>query len=392
MSAAQLILLQNAHVYTPDDAGVQDVLFAGGRIAAMGPKLALPPQGWPAQVLDLQGAPLIPGLVDGHVHFAGGGGEAGAETRVPPVQVTDLTRAGVTSAVGLLGTDGTTRGVAELLATARGLAAFGLSTWCYTGSYQLPLVTLSGSVRDDLVHNDRLIGVGELALSDHRSSQPTFDELLRVASDCHVCGMMTGKAGVLHLHMGDGRRGLELVRRALAETELPARTFHPTHVNRQRWLWEEAKDLTRTTGAYVDVTAFEADEDSLDAPEAIGQWLDAGLPADKLTVSSDGGGCLPVFTPDGELLHMDVGRSFCLAQSIATLVNQGRSLGDVLPPFTRNPAKLLRLSGKGELKVGGPADAVVLGPDHLPLHVWAAGRALLADGQAVVRGRFERAG
>jgi len=308
------------------------------------------------------------------------------------VQVSDLTTAGVTSAVGLLGTDGTTRSVAELLAAARGLSAFGLSTWCYTGSYQLPLVTLTGSVRSDLVHNDRLIGVGELALSDHRSSQPTFDELLRVASDCHVCGMMTGKAGLLHLHMGDGRRGLELVRRALAETELPARTFHPTHVNRQRWLWEEAKDLTRTTGACVDVTAFEADADSLDAAEAIEDWLDLGLPADKLTVSSDGGGCLPVFTPDGELLHMDVGRSVCLAQAIATLVGRGRKLANVLAPFTHNPARLLRLTGKGELRVGGPADAVALGPNHLPLHVWAGGRALVQDGQAVVRGRFERAG
>jgi beta-aspartyl-dipeptidase (metallo-type) len=386
-----MTLLRNAHVFAPADLGVQDVLLAGGQIVALAPKLALPPQSWPLDVVDLQGLALIPGLVDGHVHFAGGGGEAGASTRVPPVQLTHLTRAGVTSAIGLLGTDGTTRSIAELLACARGLQDGGVSTWCYTGSYQLPLVTLSGSVRSDLVHNDRLIAVGEVALSDHRSSQPTYDELLRIASDCHVCGMMTGKAGVLHLHMGDGRRGLELVRKALHDTELPARTFHPTHVNRQRWLWQEAKDLTRTTGAYVDVTAFEADADSLDAAEAIGDWLDSGLPTARLTVSSDGGGCLPVFDRDGVLQHMDVGQSMCLSDAIATLLAAGRSLADILPPFTCNPAQLFRLSGKGTIAVGAAADVVVLTPAGRTLHVWGSGRCLVRDGQPLVRGRFESA-
>ena len=52
-----------------------------------------------------------------------------------------------------------------------------------------------------------MIGIGELALSDHRSSQPTRDELLRIASDAHVAGMISGKAGIVHLHLGDGERG-----------------------------------------------------------------------------------------------------------------------------------------------------------------------------------------
>ena len=70
-----------------------------------------------------------------------------------------------------------------------------------------PPVTFTGSVRDDIVFLDPVIGVGELALSDHRSSQPTQDELLRIASDAHVAGMISGKAGILHLHLGDGERG-----------------------------------------------------------------------------------------------------------------------------------------------------------------------------------------
>ena len=70
-------------------------------------------------------------------------------------------------------------------------------------------------MRGDLVLLEPLLGIGELAISDHRSSQPTFDEILRLAADAHVAGLMTGKAGMLHLHLGDGPRGLDFVRRAL---------------------------------------------------------------------------------------------------------------------------------------------------------------------------------
>jgi beta-aspartyl-dipeptidase (metallo-type) len=389
MQTPSLTLFRRAHLFDPSDCGVVDVLVAAGQVAAIAPHLELPPSSWPCEVLDLQGAPLVPGLIDGHVHFAGGGGEAGAHTRVPPVQLTHLTLAGVTSAIGLLGTDGSTRTIAELLACARTLAHHGLSTWCYTGSYELPLVTLTGSVRGDLVHNDRLIAVGELALSDHRSSQPTYDELLRLASDCHVSGMMTGKAGLLHLHLGDGRRGLEMVRRALGETELPARTFHPTHVNRQRWLWQEAKALARDQGCTVDVTAFEADEESLDVAQAIEDWLDSGLDPQRLTASSDGGGCLPVFDKDGVLLHMDVGRSMGLSDAIVALLARGRTLAQVLPFFTSHVAKQFRLVGKGHLSVGADADLQILNDLGRPQAVMARGRWLVRDGKPLVRGLFE---
>lgn len=389
MTTSPLLLLRHAHLYDPVDRGVVDLLIAGSQVAAVAADLGAPPSGWPCETLDLQGAAVAPGLIDCHVHFAGGGGEAGAQTRVPPVQLTHLTLAGVTSAIGLLGTDGSTRTIAELLACARTLAFHGLSTWCYTGSYELPLVTLTGSVRGDLVHNERLVAVGELALSDHRSSQPTYDELLRLASDCHVSGMMTGKAGLLHLHLGDGKRGLELLRRALTETELPARTFHPTHVNRQRWLWQEAKALAREFGSTVDVTAFDADADSLDVPEAIEDWLNSGLDPARLTASSDGGGCLPVFDGEGVLLHMDVGRSMGLSDAIVQLLSRGRALAEVLPFFTSNVARQFRLRGKGSLAVGADADLQILDATGRPTDVLAGGRWLVRRGQPVVRGLFE---
>ena len=386
-----LTLLRHAHLFSPDDMGFCDMLLAGGQVAAIGPHLSPPPGDWPCEIIDVAARRVIPGLVDCHVHLCGGGGEAGAQTRVPAVRVTDLTLAGVTTAVGLLGTDGSTRTVAESLASARALHHAGLSAWCYTGSYQLPLVTLTGSVRGDLVHNDRLVAVGELAISDHRSSQPTFEEFVRIASDCHVCGMMTGKAGLLHLHLGDGPRGLDLVRRALLETELPARTFHPTHLNRNRRLWAEAKQLHRDRGLYGDITAFKPEsDDELSAAEAISDWMDSGLDPARLTASSDGGGCIPVFDGEGVLQRMDVGKSMGLSDALVQLLAQGRLLEQVLPVFTRNPARLFRLRGKGELVVGADADLVVLDEAGRASEVMARGKWMVRRGVPLVRGMFEQ--
>src|SRR5690606_23628728 len=210
---------------------------------------------------------LIPGLIDAHVHVTGGGGEAGFHTRAPAPPLSRYTTAGVTTVVGLLGTDDLTRTTGGLLAQVRALRAEGLTAYAWTGGYHLPPTTLTGSIRGDIVHLAEVIGFGELAISDHRSSQPTFEEVVRVASECHVAGLMTGKAGVLHLHLGDGERGLGLVRRALDETELPPRTFHPTHVNRRRALFDEALALT-ARGVTIDVTAFPPDQAAPDEVEA----------------------------------------------------------------------------------------------------------------------------
>jgi beta-aspartyl-dipeptidase (metallo-type) len=382
-----MLLLRGGEVFAPEPRGRADLLLAGGRVVAIG-QIEAPPSGWPVTVLELDGRRVIPGLVDAHVHLAGGGGEAGAATRVRPVELTHLTQAGVTTAIGLLGTDVTTRNMAELLANARGLSELGLTALCYTGGYAVPPVTLTGSVRGDITHVDRIVAAGEIAISDHRSSQPTFDEIARLAADCHVAGLMTGKAGVLHLHLGDGSRGLELVRRCLDETELPPRTFHPTHCNRNRSLWAEAKALSKR-GIYVDVTAFPADDDTLSAAAAIADWLDSGLDPARLTCSSDGGGCLPVFGPDGRVAHMDVGRSSSLCETLAELLAAGRSLPEVLPVMTSNVAQLFRLSGKGGLAPGADADVVVLDEHARPYHVLAGGRWFVRDGAPTVRGPFE---
>jgi beta-aspartyl-dipeptidase (metallo-type) len=383
-----LYMLRHAKVFAPEPLGVRDVLVAGGRIAAIGHHLPAVPTELLTEELDLEGGMLIPGLLDIHTHLTGGGGEGGAHTRVPSPLLSDFTRAGVTTAVGLLGTDGSTRTIAELLACARGLETLGLTTYCYTGAYEVPPPTLTSSVRGDIVHVDRIIAVGEVAISDHRSSQPTFDELVRIAADAHVAGMMTGKAGLLHLHMGDGRRGLSLVRRALEETEIPARVFHPTHVNRNFALWEEAKTLT-ASGCSIDVTAFPPDEHGPPAATALAEYLAAGLDPSKLTLSSDGGGCLPTFDAHGTLEHMDVGKSFALLEAIRDARELGAPLPQLLATCTSNAADLFRLHDKGRIQVGKHADLVVIDDRMQALHTMARGRWMVRDGKALVRGLFE---
>ena len=296
--------------------------------------------------------------------------------------------AGVTSCVGVLGTDGTTRTIRDLVACTLGLREQGISAWCYTGSYQLPPPTLTGSVRDDIVFIDPIIGLGELALSDHRSSQPTLDDVLRVASDVYVAGMISGKAGVLHCHMGSGPRGFDLLETALETTEIPARLYPPTHINRERWLFQDAKKLVKR-GVTVDLTAFPDDGETLMAAEAIAQWRREDLPMGQLTCSSDGAGCLPTFDEDGRLVRMEVGEPITLLQALQGLIAEGEPLDIVLPVFTSNVARVLNLPNKGHVQVGGDADLAVLTPTGELRDLWCNGTLMVHQGEALQTGLFE---
>lgn len=385
-----ITLLKNASVFAPERRGRADILVADGRIAAMEPTLPDLPADIPHESIDLAGQLLIPGLVDDHVHVTGGGGEAGPSTRVPPIELTKLTLAGVTSCVGVLGTDGTTRTVRDLVACTLSLREQGLSAWCYTGSYQVPPPTLTGSVRDDIVFVDPIIGVGELALSDHRSSQPTLDELLRIASDAYVAGMMSNKAGVVHCHMGSGERGFSLLHEALDTAEIPARVFHPTHINRERWLFDSAAKLA-ARGCTVELTAFPDDGETMVASEAIARWRKEGHPMNRLTCSSDGAGCLPTFDDDGRLIHMDIGKPNTLLLAIQELLAMGEPLEAVLPVFTSNVADVMALPRKGVIAVGADADVVSLSETGELGMVMANGAVMVRDGKACKHGVFELA-
>jgi len=385
-----LTLIKNADIYAPEPIGIGYLLLGGGKIIRVGRGDAGIDGSWLDCTLDMEGAAVGPGLIDCHVHVTGGGGEDGFSTQAPPVPLTRFTRFGVTTVVGLLGTDDQTRSTASLLARTRALREEGLSAWCWTGGYHVPPTTLTGTVRSDIVNLDCVIGLGELALSDHRSSQPTFEELARLASEVHVAGLLSKKAGVMHLHLGDGPRGLSLVRQLLDETELPPRVFHPTHVNRRKELFEEACQLSRRN-LVIDVTAFPVDEgeNAWSAPDAWELFHEKSCPAGNLTISSDGGGCLPVFDDNGEMVKMDFATSAGLPETLLELTRRGHPLDRVLPAMTSNVARLLRLPGKGRIAGGNDADLVFFAEDFGVRHVMAGGRWMIQDGAPVTRGTFE---
>ena len=383
--------LNNVNLYSPENQGIKNLLIAAGKIIAISKNPIEIDTNLLESDEDFVGKRVVPGIIDAHAHITGGGGEAGFKTKVPALHLSQYTEAGVTTVIGLLGTDDTTRNTSSVIAQVYALREEGLSAWCYTGGYHIPLSTLTGNVRKDMVHIEPIIGVGELAISDHRSSQPTFDEIARIAGDVHVAGIMTGKAGIVHFHLGDGSRKLDLIESLLDETEIPARVLNPTHCNRNIPLFEQACELTKR-GINIDVTAFPTTDsvEEYSAAESFRRYNKGGFDKEKFTISSDGGGCLPHFDEQGELLHLDYGRCTLLSDTLKELVDSGYQLDEVMPVFTSNVAKLLRLNNKGKLEVGKDADLIVLNDDNKIESVMALGQWHQKNYKTIKKGGFEQ--
>jgi len=181
-----IILLHNGQVFAPNPLGKKDILIIGDKIGAISPPGKIEIRGVNLQIIDASEKIITPGFIDSHVHILGGGGEGGPATRAPEITLEDIITSGVSTIIGCLGTDGTTRHMESLLAKARGLEEEGVTTYIFSGSYQIPVTTITGSVLSDLILIDKVIGAGEIAISDHRSSQPTFEEMARLAAGCRM--------------------------------------------------------------------------------------------------------------------------------------------------------------------------------------------------------------
>ena len=355
------IIIRNAQVYAPESRGVNNVLIEGGRILSVSSGAA-GLEGELLETIDAQGRWLLPGFVDVLTHPCGGGGEGGFGNRTPELEADEFIRAGVTTPVGALGTDSITRSLEVLFGKTMELRAKGLSALMYNGSYRMPPLTLTGDVARDMLLVEPVIGVGEVAISDHRSSQPTTQELRRLAADVHLGGTLSGKQGVVFLHLGDGGAGLEPIESALAGTELPRRLFYPTHSNRNRSLLEQAAQHA-SRGGYADITVSTTEEliaaGDIPALDALSLALEAGAPAERLTLSSDAGGSLPLYR-DGELAGLQSASPGAMLDTPTAAIGRADTVETVIAAMTRNPARALGLARKGCIAPGFDADLMLL--------------------------------
>jgi beta-aspartyl-dipeptidase (metallo-type) len=385
-----MLLLQNCNVFTPGFAGKKDVLIAGEKIIAVDEFID---PGFPVaiEVIDGTGLNLVPGLIDAHVHIAGAGGEGGPATRTPELKLSDMLMAGVTTVVGCLGTDGITRSIASVLMKVKSLRQEGVSAWMYTGAYQVPTPTLLGDVAKDIAMIDEVIGAGEVAVSDHRSSHPSTDELIRLTSQARVGGMLGGKAGIVNIHMGDAQNPFQPLYDAVSASELKLKQFFPTHCNRNDYIFEDAKLFGKK--GYVDITSSSwpfFTEDEVKPSKAIAEFLKAGVPLEHITMTSDACGSLPHFNDQGELVKLEVGYPDSILREIKDAVLQEKiPLEQALKTVTSNVAAILKLKNKGRIAPGMDADVLILDSEMNPVYLIARGQWMMKNGQLLRKGSYE---
>ncbi|KIL81515.1 beta-aspartyl-peptidase [Enterococcus gallinarum] len=390
-------LIRQAEVYAPEYLGKKDILVINDKIVAIEDQIS---GGFDQlTVEEIDGSSLIatPGFIDCHFHILGGGGEGGYQNRTPEVTLSQLTTAGVTTVVGCLGTDGVGRDMVALISKAKGLEAEGISTYVYDGSYRLPLDPVTDSLIKDFLTIDKVIGIGEIAVSDHRSSQPSFEEFTRAVADARVGGMLSGKAGITNVHLGGGKRQYELLLKTVEETEIPISQFLPTHANRTSELFE-ASIVFAKMGGTIDFTAsedpdfWEREDDEVRFSKGLKRLLDEGIGLDQFTMTSDGQGSLPYFDENNQFIGLGVGSSRALMVGIKEAVQVEQiPLEIALRAITSNPAKILKLAQKGRIAPGMDADLCLLNQDTLDVEtVIAKGKVMVDKKNVKVWGTFEQ--
>ncbi|HPT14844.1 MAG TPA: beta-aspartyl-peptidase [Bacteroidales bacterium] len=370
-----LTLFKNALVYSPSFLGKKDVLTGGHSILAVEDHIE-PAAGVETQIVDCDGLWLLPGLIDSHVHITGGGGEGGPSSRMPELQISMMVEAGVTTVIGCLGTDGITRSVESVLMKVKSIRSMGMSAWMYTGAYQVPPPTITGDVAKDIALFEEIIGVGEIAISDHRSSVPTIPELTKLTAHARVAGMIGGKAGIVNMHMGDARDPFRPLHDIVANSEMSYRQFVPTHCNRNDYIFKDACEYGKK--GYVDITTssypYYADEE-IKPSTALKLLLESGVPVNHITFTSDACGSLPGFDPEtGKLIKLEMGLPSSILREIKEAVtDEGIPLETALQVATSTPAQILKLEAKGQVAPGCDADVLVLDPSFGIVHLMAMG-------------------
>ncbi len=377
-------LLKNAEVLSPDRLGMKDILVAGDKIAMIADNIDL--CGLPVETADMGGLTVVPGFIDRHVHVTGGGGQQGFVSLAPEVTVSELVALGDTTVVGMLGTDGFVKTLAELYAKVQAINDDGLSAYMLTNYYGLPERTITGSVAEDLIYIEPVIGC-KIAISDERSSFPDEKELLRLINGVKLGGFTSGKGGFLHIHLGALDSGIDALLSIARRYPGLIRYMSPTHMIRTELLFEQSIEFA-LSGGTVDYstggTRFRSPH------ECVMEALARGVDIDAITLSSDGhGGVRRVNPVDGTVTYTPAPMDGNLRE-VKMLVNEcGLGLDRSIRLITSSPARHMNLRGKGRVAPGYDADLCMLDENMDLVHVMARGQWAMRDGNVELKGRYE---
>ncbi len=384
----QRVILKGGQLYTPEAVGVGDIAVVSGTITGVGTVDGSSG----AEVIDVGGFIVAPGLIDPHIHFMGASGGWGPESRSPELFLTDLTKYGFTTVVGCLGGDTVSRTIPALLIKARTLEIEGISAYVLIGGVCLPPPTLTGDITLDIAVVDRILGL-KLAVSEPNVGILTSCQLSSLAAAALRGGKLGGKAGLTQAHIGRGRDGLAPVLELVRVGDFPIEKVVPTHVNRSEETLAQAIQFTQLGGT-VDVTSHLTTSDSKGVPaaRAVLQLLESGVDPSHISASSDAGPGTEVQNKNGPGRHRENTTPEETLRMLRQLVQEmGVDVSLALGLVTRNPARALGLARtKGRLGEGFDADVVVLTRDLDIWHVMARGRWLVYEGRPVVFGTFER--
>lgn len=378
-------LIKNARIYAPNDLGIKDILICNDKVIEVDSNIKFRHND--LEIVDTSGKIIIPGIIDQHIHVTGGGGEGSFKTRVPEIMLSELIKSGITTVVGLLGTDTTTRSVENLLAKTKALKEEGINAYCLTGGYEYPSPTITGSVKKDITFIEEILGV-KLAISDHRASLITKDEFKKLASDVRVAGMFSGKSSYVKLHMGNSSERFTVINEILSETDISISHFRPTHVGRRMELFKEAMDFAKK-GGIIDITAGDG-SNICPLNELILLAKENEVPFNNITLSSDGRGSWSTYDKMGRLEK--IGHSACdtVYKSISSFVTEGiLSFEEALALGTKNVASALNLKGRGVIEKKSFADLLILDADLSLNSVIMGGNFMMKNKKLVTKGTYE---
>ena len=391
-----ITLIKNANIYAPEPLGLGSILLIGDKIVALGKNIDIPT--WVSTnpnylEINANNCPVTPGLIDAHVHITGGGGEAGFHTQVPPLPLSIPITGGITTIGGLLGTDGITRHVDNVLAKACSLEEEGLSTFIMTGGYPLPSPTITGSIQKDFAYIHK-VRAAKVAIADHRVAPVTTQQLASLATDSRVGGMLCGIIGMLIIHIGSAKEGLSRIFEVIEESPYLARHIIATHINRSSFTFNQAKELAKK-GGFMDISSGLNEKtlgpDCLKPSKAIANALQDSVPVEHILMSSDGYGSAARYDNNGNVEGLTASDMHTLAKELRDLVYDEKiPFETAIKIVTSNVAQAFSLyPQKGTLTQGSDADILIWNNELQPYTLIARGKLMLKEGNLLVRGTFE---